>query len=53
MVELLIAKGAEINPLDKQERTPMYYAWGDGVDARIKELLRTHGGTGAFGEPRR
>jgi len=53
MVELLITKGAEINPLDKQGRTPMYYAWGDGGDGRIKELLRKHGGVGAFGEPRR
>jgi hypothetical protein len=30
----------------------MHDAWGDGVDARIKELLRRHGGTGAFGERR-
>ncbi len=52
MVELLIARGAEINPLDNQGHTPMYDAWGDGADARIKELLRSHGGTGAFGEPR-
>jgi ankyrin repeat protein len=52
MVKLLISRGAEINPLDNQGRTPMYYAWSDGVDARIKEFLRKHGGVGGFGEPR-
>jgi cytohesin len=51
IVKLLIESGAEINPRDLSNQTPMYGAWGTGVSARIKELLRQHGGTGAFGEP--
>jgi len=50
IVKLLIANGAEINRRDSSNHTPMYYAWGTGVSARIKELLREHGGVGAFGE---
>jgi ankyrin repeat protein len=51
LVELLIARGADVNPRDTQGRTPMYSAWGGGVSERIEELLRRHGGVGAFGEP--
>jgi ankyrin repeat protein len=53
IVEMLVEKGAEINPRDSQGYTPMYYAWGSGVAGRIREILRRHGGVGAFGEPRR
>jgi hypothetical protein len=49
---MLVAKGAEINPRDSQGHTPIYYAWGPGVSERIRELLRRHGGVGAFGDAR-
>ncbi len=52
MVEFLIAKGAEINPRDDQGQTPMYSTSNFGINARIKAVLRQHGGVGAFGEPR-
>ena len=52
IVEMLVENGAEINPRDSQGHTPMYYAWGSGVSEQIKELLRGHGGVGAFGESR-
>jgi len=52
MVELLLSKGAEINALDGQHNTPMYYADSHGAGARIRDLLRQRGGVGAFGEPR-
>jgi ankyrin repeat protein len=51
MTALLLARGAQVNSRDEQGRTPMYDTWGgSGIEQRIKELLRRHGGTGAFGE---
>jgi ankyrin repeat protein len=52
MVALLLKRGAQVNARDDQGRTPMYDTWGgSGIDRRIKELLRQHGGTGAIGDP--
>jgi cytohesin len=53
MVALLLARGAQVNARDDQGRTPMYdVRFGSGgIERRIKELLRRHGGKGAFGEP--
>jgi len=53
LVVLLIEAGADVNPQDSRGNTPMYYASGSGINERIKETLRRHGGTGAFGEPGR
>jgi len=51
MIQFLVKQGADVNARDNQNRTPMYYAWGDGVAARIREMLRLKGGVGAFAEP--
>jgi hypothetical protein len=53
MVALLLARGAQVNSRDDQGRTPMSdVRFGSGgIERQIKELLRRHGGTGAFGEP--
>jgi ankyrin repeat protein len=42
MVELLIAKKANINPRDGDGRTPLWYAQQEG-HTEIVELLKKHG----------
>ena len=42
MVELLIAKGADVNARDGDGRTPLSYAQDKG-HTKIVELLRKHG----------
>jgi hypothetical protein len=44
MVELLIAKGAEVNAKDNKGNTPLHWAAVNGY-RDIVELLKLHGGT--------
>ena len=39
VVELLIANGADVNPKDKDGKTPL-----DSADGELADLLRKHGG---------
>jgi ankyrin repeat protein len=42
MVELLIARGANVNARDEAKRTPLWYARKEGC-SEIVELLKKHG----------